>query len=79
MLRVPPEPAPTEVDRLVHGGDDGRVLPHAEVVVGAPDGDGTRLPVALEVLGSGERAPMTLQVGEDAVPALPGGWLPARP
>ena len=30
------------VDRLVHGGDHGRVLAHAEVVVGAPDGDGTR-------------------------------------
>ena len=27
------------VDRLVHGGDDGRMLAHAEIVVGAPDGD----------------------------------------
>src|ERR1700730_8072832 len=58
------------IDRLVHGGDHGRVLPHAEVVVGAPDGDGTRLPVALEVLGGGERTSVTLQVGKDAVPAF---------
>ena len=27
------------VDRLVHGGDHGRVLAHAEIVVRAPDGD----------------------------------------
>ena len=31
---------------------------------------GRSLPVALEVLGGGERAPMTLQVGKDAVAAL---------
>ena len=41
------------VDRLVHGGDHGRVLAHAEVVVGAPDGDRMRLPLGREVLGRG--------------------------
>ena len=30
------------IDRLVHGGEHRRVLAHAEIVVGAPDGDGTR-------------------------------------
>ena len=67
------------IDRLVHGGDDGRVLTHAEVVVGAPDRNGTRLPLALEVLGGGVRPAATLQVGEDAVAALPGGWPAALP
>ena len=40
MLRVPPEPAPASVERRVHGGEHGRVLAHAEIVVGAPHGDG---------------------------------------
>ena len=39
MLRVPPVPAPSEVDRLVHRGQDLGVLAHAEIVVAAPHRD----------------------------------------
>ena len=41
------------VDRLVHGGEHGRVLAHAEIVVGAPDGDRMSA-LGPEVLGGGK-------------------------
>ena len=54
------------VDRLVHGGDHGGMLTHAEIVVGAPHGDraglGTR-----EVLGRRKRAAAPLQIGKDTI------------
>ncbi len=54
------------IDRLVHGGDHVGVLAHAEIVVGAPDRDGTRLR-ARKVLGRRKRAAPALQVGKDAI------------
>ena len=58
------------VQRFVHGADDGGVLAHAEVVVGAPDGDFV-VPVAVgaHVGGAREAAGLALEVGEDAVVA----------
>ena len=57
------------VDCLVHGGDHGGMLAHAEIVVGAPDGDRSGLP-AIEVVGGGICTATALQVGEYAVASL---------
>ena len=69
MLRVPPEPAPTRVDRLVHGSAHDRVLAHAEIVVGAPHGHVVGATLG-EVIGGGIGSAAALQVGEDPVAAL---------
>ncbi len=54
------------IDGLVHGGDDGGVLAHAEVIVGAPDGDGTRAGAG-EMLRRRERAAASLQICKNAI------------
>ena len=66
---MPPEPAPDLLDRLVHGGEHLRMLAHAEIVVGAPDGHAA--PVALrKVVGRGVGPAAPFQVGEDAIAPL---------
>ena len=61
------------VDRLVHGGQHDGVLAHAQIVVGAPDGDIARTALG-EVLSRRKRAAGPLQIGEHAVAAfLPDG------
>ena len=54
------------VERLVHGGKHGRMLAHAEIVVGAPDGD---LAGAVPGVADGARkiALLALQLGEHPV------------
>src|SRR6185295_18078417 len=60
---------PDLMQRLVHRGDDDRVLAHPQVVVGAPHGD--RLgPVAAEAAGVGILAAGAQNVDEHAVAAL---------
>ena len=56
------------VQRLVHGGDHRGVLAHAEIVVGAPDGD--LLLLGPVVGGAGEAPGLALEIGEDAVAAF---------
>ena len=57
------------VQRRLHRLDDGGMLAHAEIVVGAPDGD--RLgAVAAEAVGVGEAALGAKDVDEHAVAAL---------
>ncbi len=58
------------VDGLVHGGDHGGMLAHAEVVVGAPDGDRARGLRVVEVLGGRIGAAPALHVGKHAVAAF---------
>ena len=58
-----------KVERRVHGGEHGRVLAHAEVVVGAPHGDGPGA-VRREVLRGREAAAVAPDVGEHPVAAL---------
>jgi len=53
--------------RLVHRHDDIGVLPHAEIIVGAPDGDLAAIGV-VECLGESPGA--ALEIGEDAIAAL---------
>jgi hypothetical protein len=53
----------------VHRRQDERVLAHAEIVVGAPDGD-LGLAVAAVTGGARKGAGLALQVGEDPVVAL---------
>ena len=55
------------VERLVHGPDHRRVLCHAEVVVGAPDG---HLGLVATMGHAGEAAGAALQFGEHAVIAV---------
>ena len=57
------------IQRLVHGGQHDRVLGHAQIVVGAPDGDRPGAGVG-EVPGGRELAPVAANVGEDAITAL---------
>ena len=57
------------VQRLVHRRQHRRILAHAEVVVGAPDGD-VRRAVQAVMGGAGERPGVALQLGEDPVTAL---------
>ena len=52
--------------RLLQGRDDLRVLAHAEIVVGAPDGDFLG-PAVGAPDGAGKRAGDALDVGEDAI------------
>ena len=57
------------VQRLVHRRDDLRVLPHAEIVVAAPDRD--VFDPAAGVMGGGRKiAGMAFQIREDAVAAV---------
>jgi hypothetical protein len=65
MLRVPPAPAPA-VERLVHGSNHGRVLAHAEIVVGAPHRDFAGRAVRMAD-GAWEIASFAFHVGEDAI------------
>ena len=55
------------VDRLVHGGDHGGMLAHAEIVVGAPDRD---VAAAAVIERAREGAGPPLQIGEHAIAAL---------
>ena len=57
------------VDRLVHGGEHGRMLAHAEVVVGAPDGDRPGAAAHI-VAGGGKTAAIAPDVGEHPVAAF---------
>ena len=57
------------VQRLMHGVQNRLVLAHAEVVVGAPDGDGD-LPAFPVMGGAREAAGVTFEVGENPVVAL---------
>ncbi len=59
----------TVVDRLLHGIDHELVLPHAEIVVGAPDGD--FLGAVFGVAGRARKiAALAFQISEDAVAAF---------
>ncbi len=60
---------PAPVERLVHGRQHQRMLAHAEIVVGAPDGD---LAVAARVVMGGvrEAAGPPLEIGEHPIPPL---------
>ena len=69
MLRVPPAPAPTPRGGLVHRRDHGRVLAHAEIVVGAPDDDLAR-PVGRVPDRARKIARAAFEIGEDAVALL---------
>ena len=57
------------VDRILHGAQNVRVLPHSQVIVAAPDSDfvGAVAGVARRI---GECAGMALQIGEDPIAAL---------
>ena len=57
------------LDRLMHGGEHGWVLAHAEIVVGAPHGHVAGAARG-EVIGGGIGAAAALQVGKDPVAAL---------
>src|SRR5580658_2918592 len=52
------------VESLMHGRQHGRMLPHAEIVVGGPDGD---LAADVVVEGLGESAGAALEIREDAI------------
>ena len=58
------------VQRFLHGGDHGRVLAHAQIVVRAPDGDRLRAIVAGKALGVGILALGAQDIDEHAVAAL---------
>jgi hypothetical protein len=53
----------------MHRGEHLRVLAHAEIVVGAPDGDLPRL-AGIVADGARKAAGLTLDIGEDAVAPL---------
>src|SRR5690606_20274752 len=57
------------IERLVHGRDHLRVLAHAEIVVGAPDGD-VADGIGRMTQGCGEGAGRAFEFGEDAVTTL---------
>ena len=57
------------VDGRVHGGDDVRVLAHAEIVVGAPDGH-LSLPALMAVHGAWIGAFFPLKIGENSIVAF---------
>ena len=58
------------VQRRLHRFDDGRMLAHAEVIVGAPDGDRLGAVVAGEALRVGVGALGAQDVDEDAIAAF---------
>ena len=60
---------PGEVERRVHGGEHGRVLAHAEIVVRAPHGDGPG-PVRRKVLRGRKAAAVAPDVGEHPIAPL---------
>ena len=70
MLRVPPAPTPQHRAVFDHRGHDLRALPHAEVVIGAPDRDLGDHPVGPAPLGDREAARNALDVGENTVAPL---------
>jgi len=53
--------------RFLHRCEDRRVLPHAEIIIGAPDRHLGADPV---IEGAREVAAAPLEIGEDAVPPL---------
>src|SRR6185295_5988610 len=57
------------VQRLFHCGYDRRMLAHAEIIVGAPDGDWLG-PVAAEAMRVGKAAFGAQDVDEDAIAAF---------
>ena len=67
MLRVPPAPAPTLRRGLDHGVDHLRVLAHAEIIVGAPDGDILGFTVRTMPHRLGETLHIALDMGEDPI------------
>ena len=70
MLRVPPAPAPQRSIGLVHRGQHRGMLPHAEIVVRAPDRHLGR-PVVRDIAHRPrEIAAHPLEFGEDPVVAL---------
>ena len=58
------------VQRVFHRLDHGRMLAHAEIVVGAPDGDRLGAVVAAEAVGVGELALGAQDIDEDAIAAF---------
>lgn len=59
----------TVIDRLMHGGNHGRVLAHAQIVVGTPDG---YVPFSFGCVSGGARklTAMPLEIGEHSVAAF---------
>ena len=58
------------VQRLLHRLDDGRVLAHAEIIVGAPDGDRLGAVMAGEAVRVGVGALGAQDIDEDAIAAF---------
>jgi len=58
---------PNRPQRLLHGRQYCRVLPHAEIVVRAPDG---HLGADAVVESARKAAAAPLEIGEDAIPSL---------
>ena len=54
------------VERLMHRREHGRMLAHAEIVVGAPDGHLAGA-AGMMVLGAREGARLALEIGEHAI------------
>jgi hypothetical protein len=59
-----------DIHRLVHGRHDGRMLAHAQVIVGAPNGDLARLGDSVAVKRPREPAGQALQIGENSITAF---------
>ena len=62
-------PCPACLDRLLHGGDHGGTLPHAEIVIGTPDCD-IRSRAVLKTGSARKFTTMPFQFGKDPVPAF---------
>ena len=59
------------VQSVVHSGQNGRMLPHAQIVIRAPDGD---IAIAVVTCRLRKSAAMTFQLGKLAVvPAVAEG------
>ena len=58
------------VERFLHRGDDLRMLPHRQIVVGAPDGDRLGSVMPGKTPSIGEHALVAQDVDEDAVTSL---------
>ena len=63
-------PGADAMQRLLHGRHDRGMLAHAQIVVGAPDGDRLRAVVSRKALGIGKIALGAQDIDEDAVAAL---------
>ena len=69
----------TIVDRLMHRRGDGLVLAHAEIIVGAPNGDFLRCAIGAVARCLGKAARVPLKVGEDPITALFMQFIQAGP